>query len=119
MGRSLPLVLSVICPYGVSCVDFTVLMAKLGCCGIGGAALSWLSSYLTDHQRVVIDCNSRSDYQKVNSGDPQVSVLGPLLFLIFVMISLKASKNLMCSFSGGSTEWAKGVIAPPPNPTTN
>lgn len=40
-----------------NCVDFTVLMSKLGCCGIGGAALSWLSPYLTDRQRVVIDCN--------------------------------------------------------------
>lgn len=99
-----------------NCVDFTVLMAKLGCCGIGGAALSWLSSYLTDHQRVVIDCNSCSDYQKVNSGDPQGYVLGSLLFLIFVMISLKSSKNLMCCFSSGSTEWAKGAIALPPSP---
>ncbi len=60
------------------------LLFKLRQLGITGPILSWLESYLSDrHQRVVIDGQS-SEWIKTESGVPQGSILGPLLFLVFV-----------------------------------
>ena len=52
--------------------------------GIGGSLLAWFRSYLSvRRQRVVID-NESSDFLPVTSGVLQGSILGPLLFLLFV-----------------------------------
>ena len=56
------------------------LLHKLEAIGVRDPLLSWFCSYLSDRkQRVVIDGQS-SDGIDINSGVPQGSVLGPLLF---------------------------------------
>ena len=61
-----------------------LLLLKLNDYGISGPLLSWFQNYLTDrHQRVVLD-GVYSKWLPITSGVPQGSILGPLLFLVYV-----------------------------------
>ena len=60
------------------------LIEKLKAVGVRGPLLMWIESYLKDRkQRVTIEGHS-SDWAGIKSGVPQGSVLGPLLFLIYI-----------------------------------
>ena len=60
------------------------LISKLDQIGIKGPLLQWFTSYLDNRvQRVVIDCKN-SLWLPVTSGVPQVSLLGPALFVLFI-----------------------------------
>ena len=65
-------------------VDHSILLLKLERYGIRGQALSLLKSYLCDRQHSVKLNNVQSSSLTLNIGVPQGSVLGPLLFLLFI-----------------------------------
>ena len=61
------------------------LLKKLEALGVRDPLLSWIESYLFNRkQRVVVEGQS-SEWANINAGVPQGSVLGPLLFLIYMI----------------------------------
>lgn len=60
------------------------LLYKLECYGIKGKLLLWLKSYLDSRKQKVIIMDGKSSVGSLYAGVPQGSVLGPLLFLIYV-----------------------------------
>ena len=63
------------------------LILKLKSHGMGNSIINWIEQWLTDRrQRVVVD-GEVSSWKSVLSGVPQGSVLGPIIFLIYMYIN--------------------------------
>ena len=65
-------------------VNFKILLSKLAHYGIRGTPLKWLENYLLNRNQHVIFNDSVSKNEVIKTGVPQGSILGPLLFLIYV-----------------------------------
>ena len=67
-------------------ISHTILLTRLSdYLGLTGTALSWFQSYLTNRKQFVTIGDSSSTPAPVNQGVPQGSVLGPLLFTIYML----------------------------------
>ena len=60
------------------------LLCKLKAAGITGTLLDWFKDYLADRKQRVVIPGVMSDWNDIKAGVPQGSILGPLLFLIFI-----------------------------------
>ena len=65
-------------------VDHAILLKKLSDCGVQGQTASWFKSYLKDRQQFCVANGLSPVKNRIVCGVPQGSLLGPLLFLIYI-----------------------------------
>ena len=65
-------------------IDHKILLQKLASYGVDYRALKWFDSYLSDHQQKCIVNGELSGSRAVTCDVPQGSLIGPLLFLIYI-----------------------------------
>ena len=78
-------------------VDHIILLEKLECYGIRGLLHSWFKGYLTTHRSQYVEYNNvKSDTKYITHGVLQGSILGLLLFIIY-MNDFSRSSDLLFS----------------------
>ena len=75
-------------------VNHNILIQKLEYHGVRGKALDLFKSYLSDRQQFTEIDDTLSDMEYIKCGVPQGSVLGPLLFLIYINDIIESSTLL-------------------------
>ena len=84
-------------------VDHGTLLLKLEHNGVRGSALKWFKTYLSDRQQYVTYNGVSSQLKNINCGVPQGSVLGPLLFLLYITDLSNVCKCTMPLFFADDT----------------
>ena len=75
-------------------VDHKILTKMLELYGIKGDNLRWFESYLSNRKQFIANGDKQTNIETITCGTPQRSILGPLLFLIFVNDLHKVTKYL-------------------------
>ena len=84
-------------------VNHQILINKLQKFGIEGTLLRWLKNYLTNRKQCTMANDIVSEYRNITCGVPQGSVLGPLLFLIYINDISKCILNSKISMYADDT----------------
>ena len=88
-------------PKAFDTVDHQILLDKLGCYGVSGDHLVFFASYLKNCQQCCNVNGKLSSIKRIRCGVPQGSILGPLLFIIYMNDLQLAVKEADITMHGG------------------
>ena len=93
-------------------MNHQILLQKLECYGIRGTANTWIASYLTDRKQYTCYNGKSSSTTNISCGVPQGSILGPILFLLYINdLGTISNKISTIMFADDSNVFSSG-----PNP---
>merc|ERR1712055_1149839 len=90
-------------------VDHQILLKKLHGYGVRGKLLTWLNCYLSNRQQTVVIDGKHSEPAKVISGVPQGTVLGAILFIIYLNDLQSCIKHSVISSFADDTRLKKSI----------
>ena len=90
-------------------VDHMILLQKLYHDGVRGCAHDWFTSYLSNRSQFVTYNGVKSNLNNVKCGVPQGSILGPLLFLLYInYLSFACKRTFPVLFADDSNLFLSG-----------
>ena len=96
-------------------LDTSILLTKLEKYGVRGVALNLIRSYLTDRSQYVSVNGENSEPLPVTIGVPQGSILGPLLFIIYINDIANAAEDVVIACYADDTSVVVGAQSPREN----
>ena len=80
--------------------------------GVNGLVLAWIMDFLRDRKQRVMVNKVPSSWHEVISGIPQGSVLGPVLFVVFINTLVDAVKSSDVFLFADDTKMYRGIFQP-------